>query len=153
MAPEWRKLAKMLDKIPDVHVGQVIDLSEYQIFVNQSRLTHLHQVDCEANSDLCHRFGIRGYPTIRMYPLNSKGFNKYIPYNQVSTNQSEHYQHQRYFSITEMCPVSIPGSRPIFPAMLRTSHPMGLSTRSWVRTLLGWCCSWLHGVITAQGKY
>ena len=87
-------LAKVLDKIPDVHVGQVNDLSEHQIFVNQSELKHLHQVDCEANSDLCHRFGIRGYPTIRMYPLNSKGFNKYIPYNQVSINQSEHNGHQ-----------------------------------------------------------
>ena len=44
LAPEWRKLAKIMQRHPDVMVGQV---------------------DCVANKDLCYKYGVNGYPSIR----------------------------------------------------------------------------------------
>lgn len=59
LAPEWRSLAKMLSNMSHVHIGQL---------------------DCTKEADICFNQGVQGYPTIRMYPMNSKGTAKYIPY-------------------------------------------------------------------------
>lgn len=61
LAPQWRDLAKLLDKYPHVHVGKV---------------------DCAQEADLCSKLGVQGYPTIRMYPLGSVGHARYQPYSQ-----------------------------------------------------------------------
>ena len=52
---------QQLQRIPDVKVGHV---------------------DCVANSNLCHKYGVTGYPTIRMYPFGSPGHSKYFKYQQ-----------------------------------------------------------------------
>lgn len=45
-------------------------------------------VDCVANADLCASQDIRGYPTIRLYPLGSKGLNTvaYVYYKLAFNN-------------------------------------------------------------------
>ncbi|KAI0227084.1 DnaJ-like subfamily C member 10 [Lamellibrachia satsuma] len=58
LAPEWRKLAKMFQDMPHVHVGQV---------------------DCQKYKSLCQTVGVRSYPTIRIYPTG--GANKFHVYN------------------------------------------------------------------------
>jgi DnaJ family protein C protein 10 len=39
------------------------------------------QVDCVANADLCSAQNIHSYPTIRLYPVGSKGLNTVAMYN------------------------------------------------------------------------
>ncbi|XP_018569443.1 dnaJ homolog subfamily C member 10-like [Anoplophora glabripennis] len=52
LAPEWRKFAKEVTQFPEVKIAQV---------------------DCVANAELCNAQNIRSYPTIRLYPLGSRG--------------------------------------------------------------------------------
>ncbi|PNF40485.1 hypothetical protein B7P43_G08182 [Cryptotermes secundus] len=52
LAPEWRKLAKMVSSMANIHIGAV---------------------DCEAEVSLCMQQGVRSYPTIRLYPLGGQG--------------------------------------------------------------------------------
>ena len=59
LAPQWTKLAKMLDKIPEVKVAKV---------------------DCVDEPELCQREFVRSYPSIRMYPLGEEGARSYIAY-------------------------------------------------------------------------
>ena len=47
LAPEWRKLAKMLKSMDNIRIGQV---------------------DCDSNRALCQEQGIRSYPAVRLYP-------------------------------------------------------------------------------------
>ncbi|KAK2178973.1 hypothetical protein NP493_521g01093 [Ridgeia piscesae] len=58
LAPEWRKLAKMFQDMPSVHVGHV---------------------DCEKYKTFCQSMGVRSYPTIRLYPTGDT--NKFHVYN------------------------------------------------------------------------
>jgi len=58
LAPEWRKLARSVAKIPGVHIGQV---------------------DCDSNKDLCDSQAIRSYPSIRLYPSGSSTSGRYTP--------------------------------------------------------------------------
>ena len=51
LAPEWRKLSKMLQRNSDIMVGQV---------------------DCVANQDLCYHMGVNAYPTIRYVKFLNK---------------------------------------------------------------------------------
>lgn len=60
LAPEWRNLAKQMAQFDQVKIAQV---------------------DCEENSDLCSAQNVHSYPTIRMYPLDSKGLNTVAMYN------------------------------------------------------------------------
>lgn len=60
LAPEWRKLAKEMKEFEEIKIAQV---------------------DCVANSDLCHAQNVNSYPTIRLYPLGSKGMNTVALYN------------------------------------------------------------------------
>ncbi|XP_065332909.1 dnaJ homolog subfamily C member 10-like [Cloeon dipterum] len=60
LAPQWRKLAKMLS-----------DLS----------MVKLASVNCEKYSDLCLQQGVRSYPSIRVYPLGSKGLSQVALYS------------------------------------------------------------------------
>jgi len=59
LAVEWRQLAKDTRAMPMVRVAKV---------------------DCTVEQNLCYQMGINGYPTIRMYPLGSKGSSRYQPY-------------------------------------------------------------------------
>jgi len=61
LAPQWRELAKQVEKYPHVHVGKV---------------------DCVEEDDLCFKLGVQSYPSIRMYPLGSVGHTRYQPYSQ-----------------------------------------------------------------------
>ena len=54
LGPEWRKLAKQVAEFSEVKVAQV---------------------DCVANSEICSAQNVRSYPTIRLYPLGSRGLN------------------------------------------------------------------------------
>lgn len=56
LAPEFRKLAKNMQENSEISFGQV---------------------DCLAYPYLCQKQYIRGYPTIRLYPLNQKGYTDY----------------------------------------------------------------------------
>ncbi|XP_060524130.1 dnaJ homolog subfamily C member 10-like [Cylas formicarius] len=60
LAPEWRKLAKSVSDFKQVVIAQV---------------------DCVANSEMCDHQNIGGYPTIRLYPLGSKGLSSVAIYN------------------------------------------------------------------------
>ncbi|CAH1121720.1 unnamed protein product [Ceutorhynchus assimilis] len=60
LAPQYRKLAKSISQFKDIIVAQV---------------------DCVANGKLCDSQNIRGYPTIRLYPLGSKGMGSVVIYN------------------------------------------------------------------------
>lgn len=60
LAPEWRNLAKQMVQFEQVKIAHV---------------------DCEENSDLCTAQNVHSYPTIRMYPLGSKGLNTVAMYN------------------------------------------------------------------------
>ncbi|GFR29666.1 dnaJ homolog subfamily C member 10 [Trichonephila clavata] len=60
LAPQWRKLGKMLARVPSVRIGQV---------------------DCQAHSGLCHDLGIDSYPTIRLYPRGVTGISRFSSYN------------------------------------------------------------------------
>lgn len=71
LAPQWRDLAKLVDKYPHVHVGKV---------------------DCTEEEDLCFKVGIQNYPTIRMYPLGSVGHTRYQPYSQYHRDTSSLHQ-------------------------------------------------------------
>nr|CAD7445940.1 unnamed protein product [Timema bartmani] len=55
LTPEWRHLAKMAKDLPNVYIGEV---------------------NCEKEFRLCTGQGIRAYPSIRLYPFDSKGFGK-----------------------------------------------------------------------------
>lgn len=60
LAPQWRKLAKMLRDFDGVKVGQV---------------------DCQAHGDLCGSENVNSYPTIRLYSKSEQGFSQFHPYN------------------------------------------------------------------------
>ncbi|KAJ3650312.1 hypothetical protein Zmor_022007 [Zophobas morio] len=60
LGPEWRKLAKQVAEFSEVKVAQV---------------------DCVANSEICSAQNVRSYPTIRLYPLGSRGLNTVAMYN------------------------------------------------------------------------
>lgn len=60
LAHQWRKLAKMVSEIPNVHIGQV---------------------DCTVERKLCQYQGIKSYPTIRLYPFGSMGLNTVAIYS------------------------------------------------------------------------
>ena len=70
LAPEWRKLAKRLEKNPDVRVGQV---------------------DCVEHRSVCERQGVGSYPTIRLYPLHSRGTSRYLKYQQYHRDATSLY--------------------------------------------------------------
>ena len=57
LAPEWNKLAKLLKKLPEVKIAKV---------------------DCTVEAQLCNEQFVRSYPTIRLYPSDSYGTNKYM---------------------------------------------------------------------------
>lgn len=52
LATEWRSLAKQMVEFEDIKVAQV---------------------DCVADANLCNAQNVHSYPTIRLYPLGSKG--------------------------------------------------------------------------------
>ncbi|KAL1129052.1 hypothetical protein AAG570_013584, partial [Ranatra chinensis] len=54
LAPQYRKLGKMVADLPSVHIAEV---------------------NCEVEVDLCEQQGVKSYPNIRLYPLNSNGLN------------------------------------------------------------------------------
>ncbi|XP_050310725.1 dnaJ homolog subfamily C member 10-like [Anthonomus grandis grandis] len=60
LAPEFRKLAKSLSQFKDIIIAQV---------------------DCVANNQLCSSQNIGAYPTIRLYPLGSKGMSTVAVHN------------------------------------------------------------------------
>lgn len=60
LAPQWRKLAKMVSDIPNVYVAEV---------------------NCETENSLCRQQGVQSYPSIRLYPLRSSGLNTVALYN------------------------------------------------------------------------
>jgi DnaJ family protein C protein 10 len=60
LAPEWRKLAKMVSSMSNIHVGAV---------------------DCEVEISLCRQQGVRSYPTIRLYPLGGRGLSTIAIYS------------------------------------------------------------------------
>nr|XP_023014480.1 dnaJ homolog subfamily C member 10-like [Leptinotarsa decemlineata] len=60
LAEQWRTLAKQVSQLSEVKVAQV---------------------DCVASMELCDSQNIRSYPTIRLYPLGSKGMNSVAIYN------------------------------------------------------------------------
>ncbi|KAH0813437.1 hypothetical protein GEV33_009353 [Tenebrio molitor] len=60
LGPEWRKLARQVSEFSEIKVAQV---------------------DCVANADLCSAQNIHSYPTIRLYPVGSKGLNTVAMYN------------------------------------------------------------------------
>lgn len=60
LAPEWTRMAKLLEKRPEVHVAKV---------------------DCVAEPELCRDQAVRSYPTLRMYPIGSNGIGRYFVYN------------------------------------------------------------------------
>ncbi len=59
LAPQWTKLAQLVKKIPEVKIAKV---------------------DCTQDERLCTQQAVRSYPTIRMYPLGSRGLSKYFVY-------------------------------------------------------------------------
>ncbi|KAG8198254.1 hypothetical protein JTE90_021511 [Oedothorax gibbosus] len=66
LAPQWRKLAKMLTNQPLVHIGEV---------------------DCQKYHSLCTSVGVNSYPTIRLYPTGEghrKGYYSYNGWNRDS---------------------------------------------------------------------
>lgn len=60
LSPQWRKLAKELSYLPNLHFGEV---------------------DCVSERNLCDQQSIRSYPTIRLYPLGSKGLSSFAIYS------------------------------------------------------------------------
>ncbi|XP_035828946.1 dnaJ homolog subfamily C member 10 [Aplysia californica] len=60
LAPEWRKLAKMLKDTKKVYVAQV---------------------DCQAQQSLCQSQGVRSYPLMRLYPTGSTKASQHYKYN------------------------------------------------------------------------
>ncbi|XP_059482884.1 dnaJ homolog subfamily C member 10-like [Neocloeon triangulifer] len=60
LAPQWRKLAKMLSDLTMIKIASV---------------------NCEKHSDLCSQHGIRSYPSIRLYPLGSRGLSQVALYS------------------------------------------------------------------------
>ncbi|CAG9826607.1 unnamed protein product [Diabrotica balteata] len=54
----WRQLAKQMT-VPAIKIAQL---------------------DCSINHDICNQMDIRGYPTIRAYPLDSSGLDNYLDY-------------------------------------------------------------------------
>ncbi|XP_048776636.2 dnaJ homolog subfamily C member 10-like [Ostrea edulis] len=65
LAPEWRKLAKMLKDFEGVKIGQV---------------------DCQAQGDVCSSENIQSYPSIRLYSKNTEGLTQFYQYNSWSRN-------------------------------------------------------------------
>ena len=59
LSPHWTRLAQLLKKVPEVKVAKV---------------------DCVQEDALCQQQAVRSYPSIRMYPLGSKGVSKYFVY-------------------------------------------------------------------------
>nr|CAD7394800.1 unnamed protein product [Timema cristinae] len=60
LTPEWRHLAKMARDLPNVYIGEV---------------------NCEKESIVCMGQGIRAYPSIRLYPFDSKGVSTFAIYS------------------------------------------------------------------------
>ncbi|XP_050418751.1 dnaJ homolog subfamily C member 10 [Patella vulgata] len=60
LAPEWRRLAKMLKSTKGVHVAEV---------------------DCQENSDVCRQESINSYPTMRLFPMGTTNTAKFHMYN------------------------------------------------------------------------
>ncbi|XP_017779588.1 PREDICTED: dnaJ homolog subfamily C member 10-like [Nicrophorus vespilloides] len=59
LSTQWRIVAKQMKSFENVKIAQV---------------------DCVENSDLCSAQNIRSYPTIRLYPFDSKGLNSVAMY-------------------------------------------------------------------------
>ncbi|XP_044756368.1 dnaJ homolog subfamily C member 10-like isoform X2 [Coccinella septempunctata] len=55
----WRKLAKQMSEFPQLKIAQI---------------------DCVSNAALCSSQNIKAYPTLRLFPLGSKGLNSVIFY-------------------------------------------------------------------------
>ncbi|XP_066146223.1 dnaJ homolog subfamily C member 10-like [Euwallacea fornicatus] len=60
LAPKYRSFAKSVSGLKNIVVAQV---------------------DCVANAEICDSQSVRGYPTIRLYPLGSKGLGSVAIYN------------------------------------------------------------------------
>lgn len=71
LAPHWRTLGRLLEKMVHIKLGKV---------------------DCDEEAELCHRQGVRSYPTIRLYPLGSRGASRYTPYSQYHRDAQSLYQ-------------------------------------------------------------
>ncbi|XP_052812519.1 dnaJ homolog subfamily C member 10-like [Mya arenaria] len=59
LAPEWRRLAKMMKQTKNVHVGMV---------------------ECQEEQSLCQQQKVQSYPTLRLFPPKSRG-GSYFSYN------------------------------------------------------------------------
>ena len=64
-------LSQMLEKNPAVRVGKV---------------------DCEEEKELCRKYSITSYPSIRMYPLGPRGHSRYIKYQQYHRDATTLHQ-------------------------------------------------------------
>lgn len=73
LAPQIRKLAKEVKKITETQFSSFLFTTLFKI--TYLDFVRVAQVDCEANGELCTSQNIRSYPTVRLYPLNSKGLN------------------------------------------------------------------------------
>ncbi|XP_063220307.1 dnaJ homolog subfamily C member 10-like [Bacillus rossius redtenbacheri] len=60
LAPQWRKLAKMVSGISNVNIGEV---------------------NCEVELSVCSDQGVRMYPSVRLYPFGSVGLSTLAVYN------------------------------------------------------------------------
>ncbi|KFM57455.1 DnaJ-like protein subfamily C member 10, partial [Stegodyphus mimosarum] len=67
LAPQWRKLAKMLVRSPSVRIAEI---------------------DCQTYYSLCNTNGVNSYPTIRLYPRGKMGPNRFYSFNGWSRDAS-----------------------------------------------------------------
>lgn len=79
LGPEWRKFAKEVKKetfllILSLHF-HIFFLLILTFCFQMVRFPEVKvaEVDCVANTELCNAQNIRSYPTIRLYPLDSRG--------------------------------------------------------------------------------
>ena len=50
------------------------------------------KVDCEEERILCSKYGVTSYPSIRMYPLHSRGHSRYVKYQQYHRDANSLHQ-------------------------------------------------------------
>ncbi|KAG8229702.1 hypothetical protein J437_LFUL009827 [Ladona fulva] len=80
LTPQWRKLSKVVKPVQISFLNYRVSVCYLQM-VSDVENVRIGEVNCEVEAGLCHQEGIRSFPTIRLYPMGSKGLNQVLIYN------------------------------------------------------------------------
>ncbi|KRT80031.1 Thioredoxin, partial [Oryctes borbonicus] len=120
LSPQWRALANELVAFKQVKLADI---------------------DCVANSELCSAQNVRSYPTIRMYPLGSKGLNTVVMYN----------GHRDTFSMKKWIISFLPS--PVVALTAKEFEKQILTKKFFLPWLIDFYAPWCHPCINFEPEF